>query len=262
MASAESPAWSPTARAVIDVAPALLDWSASNPPASARRQLEAAVVHLPPGAVDFRRLARKTGDWVGLLILDGLLLVELRAGRARTGWLIGADDLICPWDMGEISLTRTLSWRVLHTVRVALLDHEFSIRAGGIPIVARALVRKTAHTTNWLLAKSVMLASPLVEERLLLAFALFGERWGTVNQEGVLVKLPLTHALLATLCGSRRPSVTLALHSLEASGLLRRTADGDWLLRRRCGEDLETVPSCWPQYVDALGLGYPERLSA
>jgi CRP-like cAMP-binding protein len=247
---------------VIDVAPTLFEWSTNRPASPPRRRLEASVIHLPPGKTDLSAIAGPARDWVGLLILDGLLLVELQAGRAQTGWLMGAEDLICPWDMDEISLTQSMSWRALTTVRIAVLDHDFSVRAGGIPVVARALVRKSARTTNWLLAKSLMLASPLVEERLLLLFALFGERWGTVSQAGVLVRIPLTHALLAALCGVRRPSVTLALHSLQASGLLTRTAEGHWLLRRRGGEGLEPLPSCWTQYVDALGLGTAERLSA
>jgi CRP-like cAMP-binding protein len=241
-------------RAIIDVAPSLFDAATNEPLGEPTRRLAASVLHVGSGPVDITRVAPDPWDWIGLLILDGLLLVELAAGRAHTGWLIGAEDIVCPWDMGEISLNQSTRWRALTPVRIALLDHDFSIRAGGIPIVARALVKKTARTTNWLLAKSLMLASPLIEERLLLAFALFGERWGIVNHDGVLVKLPLTHAVLATLCGARRPSVTIALHSLQASGLLTRTDEGHWLLRRGACTERKARPSCWPEYATALGL--------
>jgi CRP-like cAMP-binding protein len=200
-------------------------------------------------------LTSNADGWIGLLLLDGLLMMRLDAGRAHTGWLLGADDLVRPWDMDDISLTRPTGWQVLTPTRVALLDHEFSMRAGGVPILARALVARAARTTNWLLAKSLVMASPVVEDRLLLAFALLGERWGTVNHDGVLLKLPLTHALLAAVCGVRRPSVTIALGAFEAEGVLTRVAEDEWLLHRHCAEGLTATPSCWSQYEDALGLG-------
>jgi CRP-like cAMP-binding protein len=192
---------------------------------------------------------------IGLLILDGVLLVRLDAGRAHTGWLLGADDLLRPWEMDDIALMRATMWHALTPTRLALLDHEFGMRAGGIPLLTRALVARTARTTHWLLAKSLVMASPLVEDRLLLAFALLGERWGTVNPHGVLLKLPLTHSVLATLCGVRRPSVTIALGVLDADGVLTRAAEDAWLLRRHPAELLRGRPSCWRQYTDALGLG-------
>jgi hypothetical protein len=45
----------------------------------------------------------------------------------------------------------------------------------------------------------------------------------------VHLRLPLTHAILADLTASRRPSVTLALAQLERAGLLQRRGQ-EWLL--------------------------------
>jgi CRP-like cAMP-binding protein len=241
-------------RPVVDLAPSLFDHAEERSPAERTRKLEVRVIHAAPGPLDLAALSDDPEGWIGLLILDGLVIVRLDAGRAHTGWLIGADDLVRPWDMEDISLTRPTSWQVLTPTRIALLDHEFSMRAGGVPILARALVGRTARTTAWLLAKSLVMASPLVEDRLLLAFALLGERWGTVNHQGVLLRLPLTHALLASICGVRRPSVTLALRTLETEGVLTRTCEGAWLLHRHRAGRLRAPPSCWPQYADALGL--------
>jgi hypothetical protein len=212
-------------------------------------------MHVGPGRLDTTALVVDPDGWIGLFILDGLLMLRLDAGRAHTGWLLGAEDLVRPWDLDEIALTRPTAWQALAPTRIALLDHEFSMRAGGVPVLARALVARTAHTTTWLLAKSLVMASPVVEDRLLLAFALLGERWGTVTHDGVLLKLPLTHALLATICGVRRPSVTIALGAFEAEGVLTRVAEDAWLLHRHCAERLPAPPSCWSQYEDALGLG-------
>src|SRR5437763_5584769 len=117
--------------------------------------------------------------------------------------------------MHELVLTELARWQALAPTRIALLDREFGLRAGGIPLVARELIRCATRTSTWLLAKSLVLSAPAVGDRLLLLFALLGERWGKVTPRGVVLKLPLTHAMLAALCGTRRPSVTLALHSLE-----------------------------------------------
>ncbi|HZU39488.1 MAG TPA: Crp/Fnr family transcriptional regulator [Solirubrobacteraceae bacterium] len=250
---ASTRAWHP----VIDLASDLL----GEPPGEGQigRRLNARVVHLPPGEVGFP-LGDEGEDWIGLLILDGMLVTSLRAGRAHTAWLLGAEDFIRPWDMSELVFTRHAGWRALEPTRVALLDREFGMRAGGVPIVARALAARASHTTTWLLAKALVASAPVVEERLLLLFALLGERWGTVSAEGVTVHVPLTHAVLAELCGARRPSVTTALHRLQHGGFLSRTADGGWLLRRdHAGSGGAPGPACVPEYDDALGLAWPAR---
>ncbi|MGH2931184.1 MAG: helix-turn-helix domain-containing protein, partial [Solirubrobacteraceae bacterium] len=241
-------------RAIVDLAPALLEPRAGAVPAKPARRLNARVVHLPRGELEIEAIEPDPARSIGLLVLDGLLLAHLDAGRAHSGWLVGADDLIRPWDLDQISLARPTGWRVLTPARVALLDGDFSIRAGGLPAVARALVASAARTTSWLLATALVMASPAVEERLLLAFALFGERWGIVNHRGVLLRLPLTHELLATLCGARRPSVTVALGVLARKGVLTRTPEGHWLLHRQHIDERARQPSCWRQYTGALGL--------
>jgi CRP/FNR family transcriptional regulator, cyclic AMP receptor protein len=64
----------------------------------------------------------------------------------------------------------------------------------------------------------------------LLLFWLLAQRWGAVTREGVLVKVPLTHELLATLIGSRRPTVTIAVQKLARDQLLIRHDKDRWLL--------------------------------
>jgi CRP-like cAMP-binding protein len=210
------------------------------------------VIELMPGKADLE-LIDLAGESFGLMVLNGLLLVELESGRAHIGWLIGAGDVIRPAGMHEVALTERSRWRALSDSRLAVLDREFGLRAGGIPAVSRALVNRATRTANWLLAKSLVISSPRIEERLLLLFALLGERWGRVTSEGVALKLPLTHANLAALCGARRPSVTIALHALEREGLLSCAAKGTWVLRRWHSED-GIFPSCFADYARSLGL--------
>lgn len=220
----------------------------------AGRRLSVRVHHSAPGPLDMSSVAGQHDGWLGLLILDGLLLAQLEEGRGHIGWLVGSNDLLRPWDMQEISLIRRATWRVLKPARIVLLDAEFGRQACGIPTVARELLSRSARTAHWLLAKSLIVSCPVLEDRLVLLFALLGERWGRVTADGILLDLPLTHGLLATLCGARRPSITLALHALQNDHALTRAASGGWLLHRVRPQRSEGSHSCWQSYADALGL--------
>lgn len=222
------------------------------------RRLTARVLELPRGPVGVAALVDDPREWLGLLVLDGLIAVGLDAGRAHTTWLVGSEDLIRPWNMHELSLIRDPSWRALTPTRVALLDGDFSRRVAGIPVITRELLGRAAQTTHWLLAKSLIAASPVVEERLLLMFALLSERWGRVRPDGVWLDLPLTHEILAKMCGARRPSVTTALRGLRERGLVDCTRRGCWLLRGdiAAGEPQSLAETQgWHRYARAAGLG-------
>jgi CRP-like cAMP-binding protein len=157
--------------------------------------------------------------------------------------------------MPELALVKDTSGRVLTPARIVFLDEQFSVGAAGTPAVTRATVSQAARTTYWLFAKAVIVSCPLVEERLVLLFALLGERWGKVTPDGVVLSLPLTHRTLAHLCGARRPSVTIALRTLRARGVVERTPDNGWLLRRPQPETTDFHSTCWARYAETLGLG-------
>jgi CRP-like cAMP-binding protein len=154
--------------------------------------------------------------------------------------------------MDEVSLLASASWQVLVPMRLALLDADFARRVTGLAPVTDALMAKAMQTSHWLFAKSLVTGTSVIEERLLLLFALLGERWGKATSAGVVVAMPLTHQVLATLIGARRPSVSTALRGLSGAGLLRRTTEG-WLLCRTSPNG-RARPRCWRQYAEALGL--------
>jgi CRP-like cAMP-binding protein len=101
--------------------------------------------------------------------------------------------------------------------------------------VAEQLLARAARTGHWLLAQALILSAPSIEERLLMLFDLYGERWGKVTPQGIRLDMPLTHELLASFCGARRPTVTLALRSLTDEGFLVRVATDMWVLPHRAG---------------------------
>jgi hypothetical protein len=157
--------------------------------------------------------------------------------------------------MDELALTTDATWTALSEAEIVLLDSDFARRTLGIADVSRALLAKSAQSTHWLLAKSLITATPVIEERLLLLFALIGERWGRATPEGVMISLPLTHRVLASLVGARRPSVSTALGALDEEGLVSRVPRDGWLARRPPLVGDPSPRRCWERYVHALGFG-------
>ena len=62
-------------------------------------------------------------------------------------------------------------------------------------------------------------------------------RWGRVRSDGTVLRLRLTHAVLADLVAARRPTVTTALSELTRRGMVR--TDGEtWVLPGEAPSDL------------------------
>ncbi len=54
-------------------------------------------------------------------------------------------------------------------------------------------------------------------------------RWGHLTADGTILPMPITHAQLAEMIASRRPTMTKALAQLADKGLINRHGTG-WLL--------------------------------
>jgi CRP-like cAMP-binding protein len=62
-------------------------------------------------------------------------------------------------------------------------------------------------------------------------------RWGRVRSDGTVLRLRLTHAVLADLVAARRPTVTTALSDLARRGMVK--TDGEtWVLSGEAPRDL------------------------
>jgi CRP/FNR family transcriptional regulator, cyclic AMP receptor protein len=212
-------------------------------------RLRAPALEIARGNFDMRTITARFGEDADVLILDGLLLARLDAGRARVGWLLGTDDLIRPSEM-DAGLTRLTDWSALEVTRLAVLDADFARRAAPVPGVMSELLLHAHRTSHWLVTKALLVSSPSVEERLMFLFALLGERWAKVTPEGIYLPLRLTHTLIASLVGARRPTVTVALGSLQQKEIITRDSRGGWWLRP---SDLLGRPTGLQEHTDALG---------
>jgi CRP/FNR family cyclic AMP-dependent transcriptional regulator len=231
---------------VLEADPELGDRLVSEDYEAARRALRARVMTLEPGRWQPDDLwDRQNHPTLGLLVLDGLMIREVAvAGRPSTE-LLGAGDLLRPWDHdGDVGmLPIEATWVVANRMRLAVLDQRFLIAACHWPAVVDELCTRMVRRSRWLSFRLAMKEIMRVEGRLLILLWAMSERWGVVTPRGVHVRIRLTHEALGKLVGARRPSVTTAIGALTEAGELERVSDGYVLLggppdalRRAAGE--------------------------
>ncbi len=208
----------------------------------ARGRAMAAVMELEPPSWDTRDVvARSDAGWLGLFVLDGLLIRRVDVGKRAACELFGPTDLIRPWDTdGDYDpLPMTVTWLVLKRTRLAVLDTSFVLRIARWPTITSRIVSRVAQRARYLTLTAAVTHLPRAYARLLILFWLLAERWGRVGTEGVYVTLPLTHEVLAMLIGAHRPTVTIALQRLTRAGFLIRQRSDRWLLTNSAIETLK-----------------------
>ena len=170
---------------------------------------------------------RELGDVypvVGFLLVDGMVTRDLLFAGRTTTELLGAGDILRPWDddVAFDALPFSASWHVHTPARVAILDTRVAIAAGRWPSLATALHARHVRRARSLAFQRAIAQLPRVDDRMLVLLWALAERWGRVGPEGVRVPVGLPHRTLATLVGARRPSVTTALTGLAREGLVER----------------------------------------
>ena len=197
----------------------------------ARRDVVAAVRTLKRGPWRPEAGSDAMRGWLGLLILDGFVLREVRVAGRVCSEPLGPGDILRPWDeeIESAPVVARNSWTVVSPVRLALLDGEFGRRARPWPQISEELIFRAVRRARTLAAMLAISHLVRIEDRVQTALWHLADRWGRPQPEGVLVPLHLTHRSLGALIGARRPSVTTALGALSRQGVLTRAPDG-WLL--------------------------------
>lgn len=198
----------------------------------ATRHAIAAVEIVAPGPWTPSPPPDGSGGHLGLLVLDGLLMRDVRFAHAACAELIGRGDLLRPWDWErEVQTIRPeVTWTALQPVRLAVLDRRIAAIMGRWPELVSALVARAVQRSFELATKQATSHLTRVDARLELLFWGLADRWGRVGPDGVVLELPLTHQVLGRLVGAQRPSVTTALSDLARRGILERRDDGAWVL--------------------------------
>jgi CRP-like cAMP-binding protein len=218
---------------VLEEDPELSEWMAAGERELATARAVARVERLDTGLWAEPATPRSERAGYGLLVLDGLLARRVTLGRFDCTELLGQGDLLRPWTFASTataSVDSEVTWNVVDPVRLANLDRRFSEKVAPWPEIAATLMDRIIQRSRWLAFQLAVSHVVRVDTRLLLMLWHFADRWGRMTKDGARVRLPLTHAVLASVVGARRPSVTTALSRLQHQGLIERTDDGDWLL--------------------------------
>jgi CRP/FNR family cyclic AMP-dependent transcriptional regulator len=217
---------------IVDIDPELSAGLDDESLALARRHLAAIPVALAPGPLD---TSSPNGDHpapsLGLYLVEGLVARDVELAGRSTTELLGAGDVIRPWDdeFQLESLPGSVTWWVVEPSQAVMLDRRFAAVAGRWPQMLDTIVQRTMRRSRALSVQRAIAQVPRVDARVMVLMWLLADRWGKVSTEGVRLPLSLTHDTIAKLVGARRPSVTTALGSLGRKGLIQRTDEG-WLL--------------------------------
>lgn len=213
---------------LLRVDPALGDGLSGAARSNAEGELLVGIVRLPRGA--WRPPEPETaGGALGLLIVDGFMVRELAVGDSSALEPLGQGDLIRPWQEDAASFCLA-TWAVVQPAELAVLDGAFTAALARWPAVVPALLERAMRRSRWLAAEAAISNIVGIETRVLCVLWQLAERWGVLENGGVVLTLPVTHGMLAKLVGARRPSVTQALGRLTEGGQLRRLADGRYAL--------------------------------
>ena len=168
---------------------------------------------------------------LGLLVLDGLLLRLLRLDGLDCPELVGAGDLLLPWDQDAGGFVTTeVSWTALERTTVAVLDARFAGAICRWPAITSALLARSVQRSRALAFHLAIVHVRHAETRLHMLLWHLADRWGRVTPSGVHLPLCLTHETLAHLVCMRRPTASSALQRLVRAGQIARRPDGTWLL--------------------------------
>jgi CRP/FNR family transcriptional regulator, cyclic AMP receptor protein len=180
----------------------------------------------------------------GLLLLDGMIARRVTLGRFDCTELLGSGDLLRPWSFASAAtatVSSHVSWNVVDPVRFAMLDRRFALSVAPWPEITAALMDRIIQRSRWLAFQLAVCHVVRVDTRLLLMLWHFADRWGRMTTDGARVRIPVTHSVLASVVGARRPSVTTALGRLQDEGMIERLGSGEWLLHGSPPEDYARI---------------------
>jgi hypothetical protein len=179
---------------------------------------------------------------MGLLLLDGVVTRSVSLGRIAYPELLGAGDLLRPWESGGIGgpLAVHVDWQVIEPGRVAVLDQRFAALVGRWPEIVDELVGRAMRRADELDLNMAIAQLPLLELRLQGLLWHLAGRWGRRGKGGTYIPVRLTHTLLSALVLGRRSSTSRAVNALMRQGLLSR-APGGWVLHGEPPTELHTL---------------------
>jgi hypothetical protein len=167
-----------------------------------------------------------TRNWLGLLVVDGLLSRPMTIGRRSVHELLGPGDLLRPWDheRWEGVVRSHTPWPVLTPVTLAVLDQQFTAVAAKTPAVIAALVSRSLRRSAQIAAAVAINEPDELHLRVWGVLAHAADRWGEGDDGGVRLPSGLSDAAIAVVLDAPYAEVAAALDRLGRDGAVRRDA--------------------------------------
>lgn len=167
---------------------------------------------------------------LGLLMLEGLLVREVKVKRRSFLELLGPGDLIRPWtDRPERapSVSASPKWEVLTPARLAVLDRELGLRLSQWPELIGVLLDRAEERSRSLAVQLALRQEGRIEERLRFILWHLARRWGETDGERVVLRLgPLSPQVLGRMAATTPSSAADALRRLQERGVVERLEGG------------------------------------
>jgi CRP-like cAMP-binding protein len=220
-----------TTIALVDAWPEVAGFVPSADLALARPALVARVVTAEDEDV-FDVLGTRARGALAFLIVEGVVLkVTSFAGRSALE-LLGPGDLLAPplTALRQVESPAVSRYLAHGRASLAVLDDRFRHAARRWPGLFDCLHEGLGRQTHRASRHLAILHLPRVEDRIVALFADLAERFGRMTPDGIVIDLPLTHQVIGDLVASRRPTISIALQTLAADGVVERLDDGRWHL--------------------------------
>jgi CRP-like cAMP-binding protein len=219
----------PTAR-LLEVDRALAEALDEPSRADARDRAVVDVLDAAPGAWTFEISKDEWRRGLGLLVFEGLLAGEVKAGSRSFLELLGPGDLLRPKiHRPEFapSLATPARWEVLTHARFAVLDREATLRLAAWPEITGVLLDRMVERSRSLAVQFALRQEGRIEERVQFALWHLARRWGEDDGKRVAVRLgPLSPHVIGRMAATTPASAAHALRSLQERGLVEPLAAG------------------------------------
>jgi hypothetical protein len=199
---------------------------------AAGEELHVRVAGLDPGAWHPARMCGTSPANVGLLVLSGIVSREICVHDAPSAELLGPGDIIRTWqaDTPPAMLGTSVRWVALGRTTLALLDRDTALALRRYPEVMTVVLDRLNARAERLAVTQAISQITGVETRVEALLWHLSERWGRIGSDGVIVPLALSHRMIGSLVGARRPTVSTAIAQLVQQSRIARREDGSWVL--------------------------------